>query len=123
MTNAVSPRNVAAALKEFWFPRIVGEVDDAFVKVAKIKGEFTWHTHDDQDEMFYVLKGTMRIEMEHETVELNEGDMFIVPKGVRHNPSAVEECHILLVERKSTLHTGAIVVEQTRSIEEQLGQQ
>jgi mannose-6-phosphate isomerase-like protein (cupin superfamily) len=123
MTNAVSPKNVAAALKEFWSPRIVGEVDDAFVKVAKIQGTFTWHVHDDQDEMFYVLAGKMRIEMDHETVELGEGDMYIVPKGVRHNPSAEEECHILLVERKSTLHTGALVIEQTRSIEEQLGQE
>ena len=123
MTNAVSPKNVAAALNDFWSPRIVGEVDDAFVKVAKIQGTFTWHVHDDQDEMFYVLKGRMRIEMDHETVELNEGDMYIVPKGVRHNPSAVEECHIMLVERKSTLHTGGVVVAQTRSIEEQLGQE
>ena len=121
MSKTVSPRELAAGLTEFWSPQIVGEVDDAYVKVAKIKGNFTWHSHDTQDEMFFVLKGHMRIELEHETIELDEGDMFIVPNGVMHNPSAEEECHILLIERKSTLHTGDKVVEQTRSIDEQRG--
>ena len=121
MTTVVSPNNIAAGLTDFWSPRVVGEIDDSYVKVAKIQGTFTWHSHDDQDEMFFVLKGAMRIEMEHETVELNEGDMFIVPKGVRHNPSAENECHILIFEKKSTRHTGELVVDKTRSIEEQLG--
>ena len=74
-----------------------------------------------EDELFLVLRGHLRIEMEHESVELREGEMFIVPKGVRHNPVAAEECHILLFERKSTAHTGDVVTEKTRSIEEQLG--
>lgn len=86
MSIVVSPGTIAAALTQVWSPRVVGEVDDAYVKVARIQGSFTWHSHDDQDEMFYVLKGAMRIEMEHETVELKEGEMFIVPKGTRHNP-------------------------------------
>ena len=81
----------------------------------------TWHRHDGEDELFLVLRGQLRIEMEHESVELREGEMFIVPKGVRHNPVAAEECHILLFERKSTAHTGDVVTEKTRSIEEQLG--
>ena len=122
MTTVVSPKNVAASLTELWSPRVVGEVDEAYVKVAKIKGSFAWHAHELEDELFYILKGRMRIEMERETVELNEGEMFIVPKGVRHNPIADEECHVLLVERKSTLHTGGTVTEKTRSIEEQLQQ-
>lgn len=120
MSKVVSPQKVAATLTEFWSPRIVGDVDDAYVKVAKIVGSFTWHTHEHEDELFFVLKGSMRIELEQETVNLSEGDLFVVPKGVRHKPSAEEECHILLVERKSTLHTGEVINETTRSIEQQL---
>lgn len=122
MTNVVSPDQIASRLKEYWSPQVVGEVDDAFVKVAKIKGSLTWHSHENEDELFYVLKGQMRIEMEHETVELSRGEMFVVPKGVRHNPIADEECHILLVEQKSTRHTGDYVIPQTRSIDEQTAQ-
>jgi mannose-6-phosphate isomerase-like protein (cupin superfamily) len=120
MTNAVSPGKVAAGLSELWSPRVVGEVDDAYVKVAKLHGSLAWHSHDNEDELFYILKGRLRIEMERGAVELKEGDLFVVPKGVRHNPVADEECHILLIERKSTLHTGSTVTDKTRSIEEQL---
>jgi mannose-6-phosphate isomerase-like protein (cupin superfamily) len=122
MTKIISPEQVAATLSELWSPRIVGAVDDSYIKVAKIKGTFTWHAHDNEDELFFVLKGSMQIEMEQETVQLNVGDLFIVPKGVRHKPSADEECHILLIERKSTLHTGDVTNNLTRSIEEQLNQ-
>jgi mannose-6-phosphate isomerase-like protein (cupin superfamily) len=115
-----SPRDVAASLPELWSPRVIGEVDDAYIKVARIHGAFTWHAHADEDELFYILKGSMRIELERETVELREGDMYIVPKGVRHNPSADEECCVLLIERKSTKHTGDVVTAQARSIAEQL---
>ncbi len=121
MTKVISPSDVASELSELWCPRIIGVVDDSYVKVARIKGSFTWHSHDDQDEMFFVLQGHMQIEMEHETVELDAGDMYIVPKGVRHHPNAEKECHILIFERKSTLHTGELVTERTRSIEEQMG--
>jgi mannose-6-phosphate isomerase-like protein (cupin superfamily) len=121
MSEVVTLRKVASDLSEYWSPRVVGEVDDAYVKVAKVKGSLTWHSHDREDEMFLVLRGRLRIEMEHKSVELREGDMFIVPKGVRHNPIAEEECHILLFERKSTAHTGDVITEKTRSIEEQLG--
>ena len=121
MPSVVALRKIAAELSEYWSPRIVGEVDDSYVKVAKVKGGLTWHRHDGEDELFLVLRGQLRIEMEHESVELGEGEMFIVPKGVRHNPVAAEECHILLFERKSTAHTGDVVTEKTRSIEEQLG--
>jgi mannose-6-phosphate isomerase-like protein (cupin superfamily) len=121
MRTVVALRESAAKLSEYWSPRIVGEVDDSYVKVAKVKGSLTWHSHEREDELFLVLQGRLRIEMEHESVDLREGDMFIVPKGVRHNPVAAEECHILLFERKSTAHTGDVVTELTRSIEEQLG--
>ena len=121
MSEVVGLRQVAADLSEYWSPRVVGEVDDSYVKVAKIKGSLAWHSHDREDELLLVLRGRLRIEMEHESVELREGEMFVVPKGVRHNPIAEEECHILLFERKSTAHTGGVITERTRTIEEQLG--
>ena len=120
MPQAVSPKAVAAALTELWSPRVVGEIDDAYVKVAKVHGSLAWHSHENEDELFLILKGHLRIEMEGETVELNEGDMFVVPKGVRHNPVAEEECHILLIEKKTTQHTGDVKTEKTRSLAEQL---
>jgi mannose-6-phosphate isomerase-like protein (cupin superfamily) len=120
MPKVTSPEQVAASLTELWSPRVVAEVDDAYVKVARVQGSLAWHSHDDEDELFLVLKGHLRIEMEDTSVELAEGELFVVPKGVRHNPVAEEECHLLLVERKSTLHTGSTVTEKTRSIAEQL---
>jgi mannose-6-phosphate isomerase-like protein (cupin superfamily) len=120
MSKAASPKDIAASLTELWSPRVVAEVDDAYIKVAKVQGSLAWHSHDNEDELFLVLKGHLRIEMEGNVVELNEGEMFVVPKGVRHNPVAEHECHIMLIERKSTLHTGSIVTEKTRSLAEQL---
>jgi mannose-6-phosphate isomerase-like protein (cupin superfamily) len=120
MLKHTSPKEIVASLTELWSPRIVAEVDDAYVKVAKVKGSLAWHSHDHEDELFFILKGHLRIEMEESVVELSEGEMFVVPKGVRHNPVAEQECHIMLIERKSTLHTGNIVTEKTRSLAEQL---
>jgi mannose-6-phosphate isomerase-like protein (cupin superfamily) len=120
MSQSVSPKSVAASLTEFWSPRVVAEVDDAYVKVAKVKGTLAWHSHDGEDELFFILKGRLRIEMESGAVELSEGEAFVVPKGVRHNPVAEEECHVMLIERKSTLHTGSEVTDKTRSIADQL---
>ncbi|MBX7218562.1 MAG: cupin domain-containing protein [Blastocatellia bacterium] len=120
MPDSVAPKKIAAALEELWSPRIVAEVDDVYVKVAKVQGSFDWHAHTDEDELFLILKGKLRIEMETGAVELKEGELFVVPKGVRHHPVAEEECHILLIERKSTLHTGDVVTEKTRSLAEQL---
>lgn len=120
MSRVSSPAQIAASLTELWSPRIIGEVDDAYVKVAKVKGSLAWHSHENEDEMFLVLKGRLRLEMEQEVVELGEGDMYIIPRGVRHNPVADQECHLLLIERKSTRHTGELVMEKTKSIEDQL---
>ncbi|KQV47539.1 MULTISPECIES: cupin domain-containing protein [unclassified Duganella] len=120
MNDVVSPNRVAASLDEYWSPRVVAELDDSFVKVAKVLGSLTWHSHEDEDELFYILKGSLAIEMEDRTVVLHEGETFVVPKGVRHNPVAEQECHIMLIERKSTLHTGAEVTEKTRSLADQL---
>jgi len=119
-TQVTTPKQVAASLTEFWSPRVVAEVDDAYIKVAKVQGSLAWHSHDEEDELFLVLKGHLRIEMEAGAVELGEGEMFVVPKGVRHNPVAEEECHLMLIERKTTLHTGSTVTEKTRSLADQL---
>lgn len=120
MSSIVSPKQIAASLTELWSPRVVGEVDDTYIKVAKIHGSLAWHSHQNEDELFLVLKGSLRIEMVSGAIELHEGEMFVVPKGVRHNPVAEQECHLMLIERKSTLHTGDVVTEKTRSLEEQL---
>ena len=120
MPQAASPSRIAAKLDELWSPRVVAEVDDAYVKVARVHGTFGWHAHADEDELFLVLKGRLRIEMEAGAVELGEGELYVVPKGVRHNPVAEHECHVMLIERKTTLHTGDTVNEKTRSIAEQL---
>jgi len=120
MPDVVSPAHVAATLTELWSPRVVAELDDSYVKVAKVQGSLAWHSHDNEDELFFILKGSLRIEMEGSTVVLREGETFVVPKGVRHNPVAEQECHIMLIERKSTLHTGSEVTEKTRTLEDQL---
>ena len=118
--TAISPHRLAAALTEFWSPRVIAELDDNYVKVARIEGVFGWHAHPDEDELFLILKGHLRIELEDGAVELDEGEIYVVPKGVRHNPVAEQECHVLLIEKKSTLHTGDTVTERTRTLADQL---
>ena len=118
--TAISPHRLAAALTEFWSPRVIAELDDNYVKVARIDGVFGWHAHPDEDELFLILKGHLRIELEDSAVELDEGEIFVVPKGVRHNPVALQECHVLLIEKKTTLHTGDTVTERTRTLADQL---
>jgi mannose-6-phosphate isomerase-like protein (cupin superfamily) len=120
MRHVASPRQIAESLAELWSPRIVGELDDSYVKVAKVRGIFGWHSHEHEDELFFILKGRLRIETESGSAVLNEGEMFVVPKGVQHNPVAEQECLIMLIERKSTLHSGNVANEYTRSLAEQL---
>ncbi len=120
MSDAVSPARIAASLTELWSPRVIAELDDSYVKVAKLQGTIAWHAHENEDELFYVLSGSLTIEMEARSVALREGEAFVVPKGIRHNPVAEQECHVLLIERKSTLHTGGEITAKTRSLAEQL---
>lgn len=120
MKTTTSPTDIAASLTELWSPRVIDEFDDTYVKVAKIHGTFGWHHHAEEDELFYLLRGQLRIEMHAGAVELSAGQMFVVPKGVEHNPVAAEECLIMLIEKKTTLHTGNIVNDKTRSLAEQL---
>ena len=120
MPTPISPREIAASLTELWSPRVIAEVDDSYIKVAKVHGSLAWHSHDAEDELFLILRGRLRIEMESGPVELAEGEMFVVPKGVRHNPVAEQECLLMLIERKTTQHTGGVVTDKTRSLADQL---
>jgi mannose-6-phosphate isomerase-like protein (cupin superfamily) len=108
-------------VKEYWSPRIIGKVNNQYIKVAKLKGSFTWHSHEEEDELFYVVKGSMIIEFENAKVKLNEGDFYVVPKGMKHNPIAEDECRIVLIETITTKHTGDVTTPKTKSVEQQLG--
>jgi mannose-6-phosphate isomerase-like protein (cupin superfamily) len=99
--------------KDYWSPKIVGELNDSYVKLAKFKGEFAWHKHDNEDELFLVVKGRLLIKLRDKDIHLDEGELFIVPKGVEHMPIADEEAHILLLEPKSVLNTGDKINEKT----------
>lgn len=98
---------------EYWSPKILGELNESYVKVAKFKGEFLWHTHENEDEMFYVLKGLLVIKFRDKDVILNEGEFLIIPKGIEHMPVAEQEVHVMLIEPKATLNTGEVRNERT----------
>lgn len=118
-----APINFAEALKsvtEHWSPRVLGRVNDQYVKVAKVKGELTWHKHDQEDEMFLVVYGRLKIEMKDKTVTLGPGDFYVIPKDTLHNPVAEEEVGLVLIETVSTKHTGDVVDPRTKTIEKQL---
>ena len=120
MTIKQNPLKSAQNLKDLWSPVILDTIDQYDVKVAKLHGEFLWHCHADHDEFFYVLSGQLKIEMPEKTITLNKGEMFTVPKGVEHNPSAEQECLVLLFENKNTQHTGETIISGTKSRAEQL---
>jgi len=105
---------------DHWSPRVVGRVNDQYVKVAKLKGELAWHKHEHEDEMFVVLYGRLRLQFEDNEVVLNPGDFYVVPKNTLHNPVAEEECGIVLIETVTTLHTGDVNTGLTKTIEQQL---
>ena len=109
--------NISQKLAQFndhWNPRIIGELNKQHVKLAKIKGKFIWHKHEDEDEMFLVLKGTLKIEFRDRTETIQENEIIIVPKGVEHKPIAEEEVSIMLFEPATTINTGALENERTR---------
>jgi mannose-6-phosphate isomerase-like protein (cupin superfamily) len=105
---------------DYWSPKVIGQVNDQLLKAAKLKGELVWHSHEGQDELFYVVRGSLRIQFEDGHADLTKGDFLTVPSGVRHNPVAQEECWILLIEPASTKHTGDEMISRTRSLDEQL---
>jgi mannose-6-phosphate isomerase-like protein (cupin superfamily) len=102
-----------ALFQDHWSPRIVGELNDSYVKLVKVKGEFVWHHHDAEDELFLVVKGRLLIRLRDGDVRLEEGEFVIIPRGVEHLPVAEEEAHLLVIEPKSTLNTGNVQDERT----------
>jgi mannose-6-phosphate isomerase-like protein (cupin superfamily) len=98
---------------DYWSPRIAGELNDSVVKLAKLKGEFVWHLHEHEDELFLVVKGQLTIKLRDQDVELDPGELVIIPRGVEHLPVAAEEVHVVLLEPKSTLNTGNVPSERT----------
>lgn len=102
-----------AAFSEAWSPKIVGDINDFQIKLAKFRGEFVPHQHEHEDEMFLVVSGSMRLILPDETVDLAAGELFVVPKGMMHQPVADQEAHVLLIEPASTLNTGASLTERT----------
>jgi|SRR5215831_8000146 len=98
---------------DYWSPKIVGEINDSHVKLVKCKGEFVWHQHEAEDELFFVVKGSLLIKLRDQDIFLEEGEFFIIPRGVEHLPSAEEEAHVLLLEPKTTLNTGNVENERT----------
>ena len=113
-SNKVNLAEKLALFDDHWHPRIVGELNGQHVKLAKIQGAFDWHHHADEDELFLVIKGRMDLEMRDLIVTLEEGEFFIVPRGVEHRPVAKEECHILLFEPAGTRNTGTVTTAKTR---------
>ena len=108
MVGSFSLEQKFSLFDEHWQPKIVGEVNDAHVKIAKIQGEFVWHSHEHEDELFYVVRGSMRIELrDADPIVLGRGDMTIIPRGVEHRPIADEEAWIMLIEPKATVNTGS----------------
>lgn len=104
---------------EYWSPRIVGELNGQYIKLAKLKGEFVWHAHENEDEYFQVIQGRILIHFREKTITLNEGESIVVPRGVEHKPEAKEEAHVMLFEPKATAHTGDTESDHTVSIEDQ----
>src|SRR5216684_2680775 len=97
-----------ALFQEYWSPKIAGELNDSYIKLAKLKGEFVWHQHENEDELFLVVKGHLRMKLRDRDVTIDAGEFFIVPKGVEHLPIAEEEVHVVLLEPASTLNTGNV---------------
>lgn len=114
----VNLKQKLSLFKELWSPRIVGELNDQFVKLAKLKGEFIWHKHEKEDELFLVLQGNLIIKVQDDDdVLLEEGEFFIVPRNTEHKTIAEEETHVLVFEPKTTLTTGSKSVQQTENLE------
>ena len=112
-TQPINFEEKFSKFSEQWSPKIIAQLNDYHFKIARIEGEFVWHDHPQTDEVFIVLKGQLELQLREGSVILNEGELFVVPKGVEHKPVAKEECHILLVEPAGTINTGDVVNERT----------
>ena len=116
----VNLKNIFTKFNDYWNPRIIGELNGQQIKAAKLKGEFVFHHHDDEDEMFLVLEGNLKMVLEDKTIDISPGEFIIIPKGVTHKPIAEEEVHLLLFEPASTLHTGNVIHDITKKNLEKL---
>ena len=105
---------------QYWSPKIVGELSDSYIKLAKLKGEFDWHHHDNEDELFFVVKEQLTIKLRDKDVILDEGELIVIPKGVDHLPVAAAEVHVMLIEPQGTLNTGNVVTEKTKEMLERI---
>jgi len=116
-TSTVQKINLTEAfgsISDNWSPKIAGDINDVQVKLAKFQGKFDWHHHDVEDELFLVVKGKMRMGLRTGDVDLDEGEMIVVPHGVEHRPEALtDECHVLMLEPNSTLNTGNVITDKT----------
>lgn len=112
--NKVSLKEKFGCFNDYWKPKIIGEINDAHIKLVKIKGEFTWHHHDNEDELFLVVEGRLLMQLRDGNITVNEGEFIIIPKGTEHCPASLgDEVHLLLMEPKTTLNTGNIVNDRT----------
>jgi mannose-6-phosphate isomerase-like protein (cupin superfamily) len=111
--ETINLREKFSRFSDCWNPRIIGEVNDCHVKAVKLQGEFVWHHHENEDELFLVVKGTLRMKFRDREAVVREGEFVIVPRGVEHLPVADEEVHVVLIEPKSTLNTGNLTNERT----------
>lgn len=109
-----------ALFAEQWSPRVIAEANGQYIKLARVQGEFVWHAHEHEDEIFFVISGQLIIQLRDGRVELNPGELFVVPKGVEHNPFAPVETLIMLIEPKQTTHTGDVQTERTVAVEDQV---
>lgn len=109
----INLREKLSKFSEHWSPKNVAQMNDYHFKIAKVQGEFIWHDHPETDEVFLILRGQLEIQFRDGSVTLNEGEMFVVPKGLEHRPVARNECHIMLVEPAGTVNTGDVVSERT----------
>lgn len=121
--SAIEKVNLTEKLAQFsehWKPKIVGEVNDAYVKLVKFKGEFVWHHHENEDEMFLVVQGRLRMKLRDREIALNPGEFVIIPRGVEHLPVADDEVHVVLFEPRTTLNTGNVQNERTLPVLERI---
>jgi mannose-6-phosphate isomerase-like protein (cupin superfamily) len=116
MLEKVNLSDKFSIFDEHWSPKIAGEVNDSYVKLVKFQGDFVWHKHDEEDEMFLVVKGSITIRLRDGDVRLEEGEFVIIPRGVEHMPVAEEEAHVILFEPKTVLNTGDVRNERTREL-------
>jgi len=117
MTEVINLIEKFSLFSEQWHPKIAGELNDSYVKLAKVQGEFVWHHHENEDELFFVVKGTLTIKLRERELTIHEGEFAIIPKGVEHLPVAEEEVWIMMLEPKSTSNTGNVENERTVAAE------